>query len=195
MATPAFAINAQLLQDQMQRSRLPAGPRLAGWFLWQVVRAALLLYALAVLVPALVDGDLQDAFKLQGRLLWRNLLLPLGGGIAITLWSFLARRRHEALTVAQASARIEHDWSQLTAPGWLRLTVRRGLWMGLAIAVTVGTLLAATLPSDDLGAGGRPLAFLLFLGATLAWTIPVSFLIRWMQLRGYRRLAQQPRAD
>ena len=84
-------------------------------------------------------------------------------------------------------ARIERDLENYEGPGWLKRTVRVGVLMGFGVAIPIGLLMALLIP-DEYGVGWeRWSGIAFFCVATFAWTIPMSFLIRWMSLHSLRK--------
>jgi len=122
---------------------------------------------------------------------WRLALVVALPFLASAVASWLSTRQvfhPDALDPDKLSDKVVREVRSLAGPGWAMRSLRWGVVLGLAIGAPVGALLALTAPEASLPAGSRWLGAALFLGLTLLWAIPMSFLLRWWSLITWRRL-------
>ena len=150
-----------------------------------LVRVVSLLTIMLVIIP-LITGDPRGIIAVHTPAWW----IRLGAAVVLLLFSFsyewllvraIRRKGPEAM-----ARKFDLDWRKLTGPRWVRRVTLVGIMMGLGIGIPVGTLLALFIPGADLPATGRVGVLLLFVAATVAWTLPAAFGIRFLTLRYYR---------
>lgn len=88
--------------------------------------------------------------------------------------------------VDEACQMVEEEWAKITGPRWPLRVLGGGLVMGFAVGIPIGTLLAFFTPLAELPGGSRDLVVFVFLCVTLVWTIPFSFVARYVSMRSLR---------
>ncbi len=137
-------------------------------------------------VLPLISGLPEGSYDPRGWLLWMRVgvaCLTLALTWVTTMWLTPGAQA----SVEAKTAYAEQEFAKLTAPGWKRRFFRIGILIGLAVGGVVGPLVAWVAPDPGSGWGVRVLVFFGFMLATMAWTIPMAFLIRWISFRSYRR--------
>jgi hypothetical protein len=178
-------VNRDRLETDIRRFSQANGagrkPRAKQWVV--VLGINVVTYLIAI---PLLSGNGLSVYNPSRAALWVWLaatVVVTAGNMALRDWS----TRHAALDVDVAARRIERDIEKLEGLGWMARTLRQGVYLGLAIGVSIGLLMVLLLP-PAFGAGWeRWKGAWLFLGATLAWTIPMSFAIRWLSLRSMKK--------
>jgi hypothetical protein len=160
--------------------------RPAGWVFHQWGRS-FILFILIVAVVELVVGGWGGLSGWWGGGLWVRMGLAWVVATLATWWEWRSLQAPPDERVRS----LVREWEEMTAPGWPLRTAKRGVWMGFFVAVPVGALIAWLLPSPEVPEGGRLLVFLMFLGMTLLWTIPMAFLIRLMAVNSYKAYLQE----
>jgi hypothetical protein len=185
-AVDVSVVEAHLARARARRERGPL-----PWWLRRYL-VCLLFVGLALAASAAMDGELDRMLDFSGLGVWK-LAVILVFSLALAFWSGWTELRDARLGSEAVARRIETEWRNLAGPRWLRTTLLMGAKLGAGIGIPVGALLALAMPAAGLPSENRPLALLLFIAMTLAWTLPFAFLLRLVILRGYRRFA--PRAS
>jgi hypothetical protein len=172
-------VELAIAADQKARENDPRY-RLKQWVKTFIPNAVLYL-----IVLPLILGD-REIYHLSSPTLWIWLtatVLTTAGGIAHSDWLY----RKTIRNVAHGMRAVQKDIDRLTGEGWVRRTLLMGVYMGLGVGVPIGILMALFLPSDYGSALERWIGAAVFVALTLAWTIPMAFLIRWASIRMAQR--------
>jgi hypothetical protein len=184
-------LQTDLSREEARRAASPVGWRIRRWTLALAVNGVLFIVA----IP-LIAGDGVEAFDPDRPRLW----FRVGAAVllaAFSMWN-LDRTRRKTPNAADAAdiaaANFERQIEKLRGIGWVGRTVRQGAILGLAIGVPIGFLLAAIpLPViEQAGLWGRIGMAGMFIGATLLWTIPMAFGIRWLSLFSMKKYLVRP---
>jgi len=135
--------------------------------------------------PAILAGTVRRLGS--GRALLIELGISLMFAAGLVAWSLRALRGPLEARLEKSVARLQRGWTQMTRGHWIFRVILMGLAMAGGIGLPVGALIAATSASGELVGGSRVLTVLAFLGLTVAWCIPMAFVIRWFYLWRWRR--------
>ncbi len=183
----AFAIDLAALEHDLLRRQPPRGRALVFWTARRILALLGIFYLVAFAVPALLNGQPDQAFQLASRAVQLELPLALAAAAAATWWSARTLRRQARDGVQESAKRLERDWVRFTqGRQWLRLLLW-ALAIAAALALVDGSLIVARSPRSELLAESRLLTVLAFFSFSLAWAIPLVFAIRWYWLRWARR--------
>lgn len=158
-------------QRELQKS-LEGGA--VGWMLPRFLSGSVLGIGLTMVL----DGLSLSPLKLFGPVVVAAVVTPI---------LYVGARRQSRRALEEIVQEADAELAALTTPGWVGRVVRRGVMMAAGIGLPVGALLAFGLPVEELPAGSRLLALAGFTLATAAWTLPASFALRWLSVRGYGR--------
>jgi hypothetical protein len=174
------AVNISALRDEIVRHEPPLGRRRTYWALQQVAVRSAIFYLVAFALPAVLAGTVRRLAS--GRVMWIELGISLMFAAGLTAWSLHTFRAPLEARVEKSVLSMQRGWAQMTRGHWVLRVIVMGLTMAACIGLTVGTLIAATSAPGELVGGSRVLTVLAFLGLTLAWCIPMAFVIRWLYL-------------
>lgn len=176
-------IDQEAVVRLLERRRRYAFPKRLGSSF--VVFAVVL--TLAVAAPQLAGGEPWPGLEPFGFRLGVGLVVAL----VLAVWTAWRTGRSVAgITVEEVSASIRNEWEKATGAGWWGRVLVRGLAMGIAIGVPVGLLLALGQPIAELPGQSRVNAMLAFVALTLAWTVPMAFVIRALFIRSHGKFIE-----
>jgi hypothetical protein len=175
------------LEEHHRELRADLEEGAAGWIARRFLSTSAFGLGFTLVLPVLW-GEGWSAFDTSSRLFWIRAAGPFVAAALVTPWMYVTARRGSRRSFDEVVAQVEADRAALTGPGWVRRTVRQGLWLAAGIGVPVGALMAFGFPAHELPGGSRLLAWGGFVLATAAWTLPVSFLFRWIALKSHGRL-------
>ena len=178
-------IDIDLLRDEVADLQLPRGRRRVLWLMRRFATILVGFYVPIFALPALLSGSPRRAFA--GAVLWIELGASLLFAATMTALSLRGSGASPEVRLQRSARRLERGWVQMTQGHWVLRVLLMGVSMGAAIGLSVGTLVAVRSPHDDLLAGSRLLTGLAFSGMTLAWCMPMAFVIRWLYLRWARQ--------
>jgi hypothetical protein len=164
----------------------------------RVVVRFLGIAAVAGLGPVLVgtiDGGLSwaDTLGFVRAEPWSAVGVPLALGVLLATFIVGISLHPSSRDVTKVATRVERHCRYLTEGRWIARVVLWGIVLGCAVGVPIGTLLASDLRPSDIAEGYTPLrVVLIFVGMTFLWTVPASFLFRFLTLRSDRPLLAPP---
>lgn len=182
-----YIVDRAAIDAEIQRRKAIREKGYFAWFTRVLFVNLLVLYAVTLLASPRnrAFGEMQA---------WRVALvvgLPFLAGLAASWISTRAVFKPDAIDAEKFAERVAREVQSLAGPGWAWRSLKWGVLLGLAIGVPVAALLAYVAPVAALPTGSRLLGAALFLGLTLLWAIPMTFLLRWWSLITYRRLLKQ----
>jgi hypothetical protein len=174
-------IEATIRRTEDDRQRAPVAWRVRRWTF-----SILLAVVAFVFVIPLMNGDGAEAFDPSGYRLW--LRVATAAILVIVLLTFGERRMaKQAADPATAARKLAQEYSIYTEPGWIGRTLILGVKLGLGVGVPIGVLVAMLPIYVTPTIVERIGSFLMFVGATMLWTLPMAFVIRWLSLRSMLR--------
>lgn len=179
------AVNISAIRNEIVRHEPPLGRRRTYWALRRVAVVFTILYLVSFAIPTALAGPVRRLAS--GRAMWIELGISLMLAAGLTAWSLHTYRAPREARVENSVLRLQRGWAQMTRGHWVLRVIVMGLTMAAFIGLTVGTLIAATSAPGELLGGSRVLTVLAFLGLTLAWCIPMAFVIRWLYLWRWHR--------
>jgi hypothetical protein len=183
--TAAPKIDMELLRDELESQQPAAGRSRARWVIRRSAATFAASYVFLFALPALLAGHGLRAFR--GTVLFVQLGASLAFAAMTAVFSLRGSRGSMEVRLERSARSLERGWVRMTQGHWVLRVVLTGVAMAAAIGLSVGTLVAMKSPHDDLLAGSRLLTGLAFCGLTLAWCIPMAFVIRWFYLRWARQ--------
>jgi hypothetical protein len=169
--------------QRMEERRL-AAPR--TWRVRRWLQSIVVNGILFVVVLPLVFGEVDETLNPNGYKLWSRLAM-----VIILAASNIAFADHLAKKTGsdpvKLAAQHKFDYDRFRGVGWISRTVRMGVKMGMLIGLPIGILLVTIPIAQPATVWGRVGVFTMFVGATLAWTIPAAFVIRLLTLRSLKK--------
>ena len=166
---------------ETRRLAAPRTWRVRRWLQSIVVNGILFVFVLP-----LVFGEVDETWDPNGHKLWVRLAM-----VIIVAASNIAFADHLAKKAGgdpvKLAAQHKSDYDRFHGVGWIGRTVGMGVKMGMLIGLPIGILLVTIPIAQPATIWGRVGVFTMFVGATMAWTIPAAFVIRLLTLRSLKK--------
>lgn len=188
MAPPdtRYVIDREAVEAEVANTRALHDAGVRRWF----VRQALLNLVVFSAVAAAVSFRELTTTGMSPSKLAVTIAFPILGAMVLAWWTGHQRFRDEALDVERRIQEIAHDLRALGGPGWARRSLLVGLGLSAGVGIPVGVLMMALWRPEDLPGANRWLTIPAFVGMTMMWAIPMTFLLRWMTLLSLKRLVK-----
>ena len=181
-----YVVDRALVEEEIARTRARMARGGGRWFLRSFLRAAVVLYAIAI-VAQWGRGDQLAGLPPEKRIAF--LVFPAVAALAI---AWLGRRQMNdvALDPDQRVRAIAAELRSLGGAGWAVRSLRAGVLLGAAVGVPVGVLLAISWEPHQFPVSNRWMVVPSFIGVTMLWTIPFAFVLRWVTLLALKRFVK-----
>ena len=110
----ASAIDVAALEHDLLRRQPPRGRALVFWTGRRILALFGIFYLVAFAVPALLNGQPDQAFQFASPAGQLELALALAAAAKATWWSARTLRRQASDGVPESAKRLERDWVRLS---------------------------------------------------------------------------------
>ena len=182
----SYVVDRALVEEEIARTRARLARGRGRLFLRSFLRAAVAMYVLA----AAAQWTAPEALASLPQPKQVVLLLFPALTAAVIAWFSLRQFDDHALDTDRRARAIAQDLRALGGSGWMGRSLRTGVFLGAAIGIPVGLLLAASWDPLRFPVSNRWMVVPSFVGVTMLWTIPFAFIVRWVSLLALRRFVK-----
>lgn len=188
MTSPRYVIDRPAVEADVARVRASLDQGYGRWLARQTLLNMTVFY---VVVLALRWNELPTVETWPAWKIGLTFFAPVIVAVGLAWWTGRRTFAPDNLDVERRIVRISEDLRSLGGPGWVRRSLMVGVFIGLAIGIPIGTLMVLAWRPTDLPAASRWLAIPVFTLMTLLWSVPMSFLLRWMTLMALKRFVRE----